>query len=214
MLCFTALLLSVASGVYGQLESDTITIQVTRPINLQTSKPDQVVFTIAVNSPLTAGVDEVLTALQGSPFTLANLSTPRNSGDDQASLQWWFSLTVPIDKWKATAASLAALQQSLLKSGMQLSLVQNSPSIASNPAQSCSASDLIADAQAQAQKVAAAAGLFVGQIVAISDQSSLSERTVPPSPVGLSGFLVNAWFDIFAIPGCYAEVKFKLLRYQ
>ena len=203
----TVFLLGVGSLAYGQLESDTITIQATRPVNLQTSKPDQVVFTIAVNSPLTAGLDDVLAALQGSAITIANLSTLRDSGDGQAPLQWWFSLTVPIDKWKATVATLAALQQSLPKNGMQLSLVQNSQSIAPNQAQSCSTEDLIADAQAQARQVAAAAGLFVGQIIAISGASS-----VPT--VSRLGDFSTGWFNTGTFSNCSAEVEFKLLRYQ
>ena len=218
-LSFTAFLLSAGSLAYGQLESDTITIQAARPINLQTSKPDQVVFTIAVNSPLTAGLDDVLAALQGSAITMANLSTLTNSGDDQAPLRWWFSLTIPIDKWKATVASLAALLRSLPKSGMQLSLVQNSQSIAPNQAQSCSPTDLVAGAQVQAQQVAAAAGLFVGPIIAISDASSGAWGTVgvpnfSAARVSLASILVGSWFNTSALPNCVAEVKFKLLRYQ
>ena len=217
-LCFTTCLLSAESLAFCQLESDTITIQATRPMSFQTLQPDQVVFNVTVNSPLNAGLDDVLAAVQSSGITSANFSNLSNSGDNRAPLQWWFSLTVPIAKWKATVTLLTALQQSINKnnSGMQLSFgVQIlRSSTASSQAQSCSPADLVADAQAQAQKVAAAAGLFVGQIVAISDQSSLPALTIAPYAERVGAFSLNVWYSTPAMPNCVAEVKFKLLRYQ
>ena len=213
--CFAALLLSAASLAFGQLESDTVTIQASRSINLQTSQHDQVIFSIVVDSPLNASLDDVLAALQGIGISMANLSNVFTTGVDQAPLEWRFTLAAPIAKWAATVSSLAALQQSLAtnKSGMRLSIGVQSLQSSSASNQACSASDLIADAQAQAQKVAAVAGLFVGQIVAISDASSgtFARVSMPNRTATIADFVLG---NPYASPSCVAEVKFKLLRYQ
>jgi hypothetical protein len=84
--------------------------------------------------------------------------------------------------------------------------------------QPCSAKDLVTDAQAQAQSVAAAAGFAVGSIIAISDGTS-SSTAIPSFAARLGDFLIGEWFNITAYsipvqPGCHLEVKFKMLRYQ
>ena len=192
-------------------------------MSFQTLQPDQVVFNVTVNSSFNTGLDDVLAAVQSAGITSGNFSNLSNSGDNRAPLQWWFSLTVPIAKWRATVTLLTALQQSINKnnSGMQLSFGVQSlqSSTASSQAQSCSPTDLVAGAQAQAQKVAAAAGLFVGQIIAISDGSSGAWGTVGVPTFfaesgGFASILVGEWFNTSAFSNCVAEVKFKLLRYQ
>ncbi len=209
-ICFTiALLLAAASVVLGQLESDTLTIQASRSVNLQ---PDQAVLYVTVNSSLSMSLDETLAALQGSGITAASFSNVYDAGQDLPRLQWWFTLAVPFTKMKATLATLAAIQQLLGKGGLQMNLSissQFSPELLAS--QVCSLKDLVADARAQAQSMAAAGGFVVGEMSSLSDRGS----GVIASFVSIPNY-VDAFFNpYFALPSaCFAEVKFKLLRYQ
>lgn len=215
----TALLLACASLVFGQLETDTITIQASRSVTLT---PDQVSFYITVTAAPTNSLDQIVAAISGLGITPSNLSGMYGAMDNQSSLQWSFTLATPLTNISATIASLIALQQSMVKnnSGMSLTFQVQGAYVSSEAyqSQSCSAKVLVTDAQVQAQKVAAAAGLAIGQIVAISDGSSFA---VAPTLAFRGGdFSTGTWFNTagfssYAIPsGCSLEVKFKLLRYQ
>lgn len=218
MRAYCLLFLAVAPLAYGQLESDTLTIQASRTPTVQ--QPDQLVFAISVNSILTASLDDVLTALQGLGISTANLSTVYDDGGTPARLQWSFSLAVPIAKANATMAKLLSLQQSLAKSGYFLNVYGASSQVSPELLQSraCSSKDLIADARTQAQNVAAGAGFVVGEIVSLSGGGSAAVPSVVrlvadrPNATGVALSLVPA-FDAPPLP-CFLEVKFQLLRYQ
>jgi uncharacterized protein YggE len=199
---------------FCQLETDTITIQASRSMNLT---PDQAFFSVSVSASPDAGLDQIVAALSGLGITASNLSS-MFAMDNQSSLQWSFTLAVPFTKMKATIATLTALQQAITKNNSGMSLAFGVQGTRVSPesiqSQTCAAKDLVADALAQAQKVAAATGLAIGPIVAISDGSSAT------SPA----YVANAWFAV-GLPsfllgyttmpsGCSLEVKFKLLRYQ
>jgi hypothetical protein len=138
----------------------------------------------------------------------------------QSPLQWLFTLAAPVGKIKATIASLTALQQSIAQnnSGITLTFQVQGTQVSTEliQSQTCAAKDLVADAQAQAQNVAAAAGLAIGPIVAISDGSS----AMPTFAARVGGFLIGNWINTTGLwfdptpSGCYLEVKFQLLRYQ
>jgi hypothetical protein len=216
----TALLLTSASLAFGQLETDTITIQASRFVS---PTPDQVSFYISVVAGPASSLDQIVAALSGLGITASNLSNMYGAMDNQSSLQWSFTLAVPLTKINATIALLITLQQSMVKnnSGMSLTFQLQGAYVSSEAyqSQSCSAKDLVADAQAQAQKVAAAAGFAVGSIIAISDGSS--SATAVYTFAARSGDFAFAnwinptgfWFNT-AAPSCTIEVKFKLLRYQ
>ena len=215
----TTLLLATASLAFGQLETNTITIQASRSVNLT---PDQVSFYISVTADPTSSLDQIVAALPGTGIAASNLSNMYGAVDNQSSLQWSFTLAMPLTKMNATIASLLALQQSIVKNNSGMSLTFQVQGAYVSPkafqSQSCSAKVLVTDAQVQAQKVAAAAGLAIGQIVAISDGSSFA---VAPTLAFRGGdFSTGTWFNTagfssYAIPsGCSLEVKFKLLRYQ
>jgi hypothetical protein len=205
------LFLTAASSVFGQLDSDTVTIQASRSVNLT---PDQIAFYVSVSAGPNTSLDQIVAALSSTGITAANFSNMY--GDNRSSFQWSFTLAVPFTKTTATIASFIALQQSIVKNNSGMSLlfqIQGTQVSESIQAQSCAARDLVADAQAQAQSVAEAAGLAIGPIIAISDGSS---ATAP-------AYVANAWFAV-GVPsfgfvysttpsGCYLEVKFKLLRY-
>ena len=57
---------------FGQLDSNSITVTASRNASLQ---PDQAVFAVSVQSGISASLDDVLAALQGSGITAANLSS-------------------------------------------------------------------------------------------------------------------------------------------
>ena len=215
----TALLLAGASLAFGQIETDTITIQATRSVNLT---PDQASFYITVSADPASSLDQIVAALSSLGITASNLSGMYGAADNQASLQWSFTLAVPFPKMNATIASLIALRQSMVKNkgGMSLTFQLQGAYVSPEAfqSQSCASKDLVADAQVQAQKVAAAAGFAVGLILAISDGTS-SGAGIPSYAARLGDFLIGEWFNTTAYsipvqPGCHLEVKFKLLRYQ
>jgi len=177
-----ALWLVFCSLAFGQLESNSITVSASNNAALQADQAD---FSIVVQSSLTTSLDNVLTALQGSGITAANLSSVNSvqffSENGAASgslllLQWTFSLPVPLTNTKAIIASLTTLQQSIgaQNSGLTLSFAiagtQVSPQLAQS--QTCSFSSLITSATTQAQSLAAAGGLTLGSITALASSTS------------------------------------------
>jgi uncharacterized protein YggE len=206
-----------ASSVFGQLDSDTVTIQASRSVN---PTPDQFIFYVSVNASPSTTLDQIVAALSGSGIAAANLSGMYSGMNNQPFLQWSFELAVPFTKTMSTIASLIALEQSIGQNNSGMSLMFQGTHVSSQAIQSqiCAAKDLVAEAQAQAQNLAAAAGLYIGPILAISDGSSV------PAARGYFGFtsvyavqaswVVNPFLGYSPTPsGCYLEVKFKLLRY-
>ncbi len=185
-----AALLLLASGClcFGQLDSNSVTIQASRTMVLQ---PDVATFSITVSSSSSTSLDQVVTALQGAGITSANLSAvdtmteiPLRSSLPETSLVWTFSLSVPFTTLKNTVATLSTLEGNLAQQSSGLALrfsVQGSDvSPQLRGAQTCPIPDLVADARAQAKKLTDAAGLGLGPILALAD-----------SPVA-----VGQWFDV------------------
>jgi hypothetical protein len=217
---FVALLAS-PSLVSAQTDANSITVVASRNASLQA---DLAVFGVAVTSGLNASLDDVLGALQGSGITLANftgVSTPTLSfigiptalvpvtSAPPPSLQWSFTLAVPLSKIKDTITTLTSVQQNTAKKNNGLSVtfqVQGSQvSPQALQSQTCALPDLIADARAQAQKLADAAGMGVGVILAMSSATSVPTATT----AGLSSFLLGA----VPSPNCILTVKFALQRF-
>lgn len=212
-------LLSSASLLFGQLDSNSVTVTAARNVNLQ---PDLVVFGVVVESGLNTSLDDVLGAMQGSPITMANFTgvsslsyllavlPPNVQPQPVPTLQWTFVLPAPLSKIKDTTAMLLALQQSLAKknNGLKLSFSTQGTQISSQLQQSqgCSIPDLIADARAQAQKLADAGGLSVGTILAMSSETSTPVGNSIPALLGFASF---ASFP----PSCSITVKFALGRF-
>jgi len=160
----TALWLVGASLAFGQLETDTITIQASRYMN---PTPDQVSFYITATADPASSLDQIVAALSGLGITASNLSGMYGANDNRGSLQWSFALPTPLAKISATIASLVTLQQSMVKNNSGMSLTFQFQGAYVSPeafqSQSCSAKDLVADAKAQAQKVAGTAGFAIGR---------------------------------------------------
>jgi len=161
---------------------------------------------VSVQSPLTTGLDDVLTALQGSGITATNLWNVSGGFQQYSnvggmpSLTWTFRLLVPLTNTKTIVASLNTLQQNIAKvnNGLMLSFIIEGTQVSQQLAQSqtCSLSALVTAATTQAQNLAAAGGLTLGSITALSGSSS----TGVSDPYATSS-------------SCAITVKFNVTRY-
>jgi uncharacterized protein YggE len=211
------LLLLAAPPVFAQLENHTLTMTATRSTNLQ---PDQVVFGLSVASGAAATLDQIVAAL-GLGVTSANLTGV--STYSAIPLQWNFTLAVPLANLAATIGSLTKLQQTIVQnnSGLTLTFIVNGTQVSQQlQSQSCSNSDLIADATAQAQKLVAAAGLTLGPIARLSNvplpESSIPQLTAAVARVGGIIQTGAAFAELSLAPApspvtCTLVVKFQLL---
>jgi hypothetical protein len=198
----------VAAVAFGQVTPNSVTVTASRNGNVQ---PDQIVFGIAVNSGLDATRDDIVAALQGSGITLANFSSVNtiqlsSAGQASTALVWSFGLAAPLANMKSTIASLTALQQSLAqkKGGPTLAFSVQGTQVSQQlqQSQACAQSDLISDARALAQKMASAAGVSLGSILAMSTSTS---TTAPGTDLlGLNRY------NFSGSPGCSLTVKFAL----
>jgi len=214
--CLTIIYLIGASLLFGQLDSDTVTIQASRSISVT---PDQTAFYVSISASPATSLDQIVAMLAPIGINASNFTSVFANNQ---SLQWSFRLAVPFTKTTSTIASLIALEHSIGQnnSGMSLMFQIQGTQVSAQAIQSqtCAAKDLVADAQAQAQNLAAAAGLYIGPIVAISDGSSITAAQIyDPStsvPVSRLAFAFPLFGYSTTPSGCYLEVKFKLLRYQ
>jgi hypothetical protein len=214
-----ALLLAVvsASFAFAQLDSNSITVSASRSANLQ---PDQALFAVFIQSDLNTSLNDVLAALQGSGITAANFSGVNSnfgfspSPGQSPTIQWAFGLPVPLTKTKDTVATLTALQQNIGQKNPSLTLsfsiqgTQVSQQLLQS--QTCSIPDLLADARTQAQTLAAAGGVTLGTILAMSSPTSsvaTAARQDYPLNTGISS---SSAFG----PPCVLTVKFAVLRFQ
>lgn len=206
--------------IWAQTET-SLTVTSTRSISVQ---PDQDVLLVTVTTPLSTAFDDVVTAVASTGITAANLlsvsSEPTTPG--MMTLEWQFSLPVPLTTIKTSLNSLAALQQSVgqQNSGWSLtySTEQLQASAAAQAAQPCPAADLLADAQAQAQRlVSASPELSAGPILALSDGTGVANPSPAAPGLVFATFLVGDFSiaNVFAsTPTCTLVVKFALQRYQ
>jgi hypothetical protein len=216
------LFVSCCSVAFGQIDSNSVTVSASTSATLQ---PDQAVFGITVQSPLTTGFDDVLAALQGSGITAANFSGVGTQGQivfsggqvpppNLPTLAWTFTLPVPLTNTKAIVASLTTLQQTIAmqKNGLTLSFNIVGTQVSQQLAQSqtCSLPGLIATATTQAKSLAAAANLTVGRILALSSAAA-------SGVYGASeyvGSVAGTFSTISATPApCTVTVKFALTGY-
>src|SRR5260370_17809459 len=214
---FCFLIFVSASFLFAQTDANSAAVTACRSSNVQ---PDQIAISLSVLSGFDAYFDTVIAALQGSGVTAANFN---GGGVDEmysygsvtnqqvlvSKLRWGFGFGVPLAKLKDTLAALTAVQQSIAKKNNGLTLnfsvqgMQYSPELLQSLV--CKIPDVIADARAQAEQLADAAGLHVGGILAVSSSSSNAVS-------GSFGYnsLVGT---VLAPPSCSATVKFALLRF-
>jgi uncharacterized protein YggE len=210
-----------ALHLFGQLDSNTVTVTASQSMNVQ---PDQVLFAVYVTTPLTASLDDVLAALKGAGITSANFSGVNSAGSGQTVVvtgnlpapteQWAFGLPVPFAQMKATVTALTNLQQSIMQanSGFTLSFSVQGAQISTSllQSQACNIAGLIADATAQAQKLASAAALSLGSILAMSTSTSIQVAN-NSVPVAIPGGFVSS--PLTVPQGCALTVKFSVTRF-
>jgi uncharacterized protein YggE len=207
------------------LDTNSITVTASRNASLQ---PDQAIFGVTVQSGINTSLDDVVAALQGAGITAANFSGVSTlqqgtiiaggfATSTSPTLQWVFALPVPLTKTKDTVASLTTLQQNIAKAnnGLTLSFNIAGTQVSSQLAQSqtCSLSGLIADATAQAQSLAAAGGLYLGAIVAISGSTANVVSSTPPIYISSPGYVSTVSSSFVAPPPCAITVKFVATRF-
>jgi hypothetical protein len=167
------------------------------------------VYSIYVRTGVDASLEDAIAAVQGVGVTASNFQYLQwNVTFDDTTpamrnvLDWYFSITAPLSAAKSTVTQLAALQQSAAKAGNGISItftiqgLQVSPQLAQS--QPCSLNGLLADARAQAAKLAASAGTSVGSVLAISGFT------------GATDTLSNPFASTASIPVCSVTVKFAL----
>jgi hypothetical protein len=159
-------------GYTGNPGPHTISIMASRSAS---PVPDQVVFLIAVQSLVGAGLDDVTGVLTQVGVTGASLSgvsteTYTLNGKAQSVLLWSFTLTEPLANLKNTIAQLQAAQTAIANQNpsLTLSISVATPQTSQQAQPTCPQAALIADATAQAQALAVAAGVSAGQVTALS----------------------------------------------
>jgi hypothetical protein len=211
------LLVLSASLAFGQIDSNAVTVTASRNANLQA---DTVLFGVTITSGVNVGLDDVVAALAGSGVTTANLSSVSSpqfivalspvTQPPPPILQWTFALPVPLAKLKDTATTLNTVQQNIAKknNGLTMSFSVQGTQVSQQLQQSqpCVVADLIADARAQAQKLADAAGLSLGSILAMSSPVT---SIAGSNNASLSSFLIGVQFPPSI---CAVTVKFALIR--
>lgn len=213
--------LTFGLGYSGNPGPHTISITASRSAS---PVPDQVVILIAVQSPVGAGLDDVTGALTQAGISGASTSgvsteTYTLNGNAQSYLLWSFTLTEPLANLKNTIAQLAAAQTAIAKqnSGLTLSISSVSPQTSQQAQPVCSQAALIADATMQAQALAGAAGVSLGQITALDAIVSLPAARVgaviydPLTSVVGSGFASFLLPNLAPVPTtCSLFVQFQL----
>jgi spore germination protein YaaH len=163
------LLFLIAAPVFGQLTPHTLTITATRSTYLQ---PDTVVFGLSVSAGPTTTLDQIVASLSSLGVTSSSLTSVNNTSAP-SNLQWSFNLAVPLASMTATIGTLTKLEQTITQnnSGLTLSFSVGGTQVSQQlqQSQTCSNADLVSDATAQAQKLAAAAGLTLGPVLQLSN---------------------------------------------
>ena len=208
-LLLTLYLLTAPVWLVGQVSAPDRAVTVTAS-RTGAVAPDQGVFSVDVLTAADASLDEILAALSGSGITAANFNSVNtttrlvlmgNGNVSRQYLDWGFTLTGPLSNLKATLGQLSALQTAVAQKDNGMSVVYSLRGTQTSPQalakQNCAAVDLLADARAQAQKLAVAAGLSVGAVVAVNGSSVVT----PPASAFTSGTVQ---------PSCTLTVKFAL----
>ncbi len=221
-------------ATFGQPDPNAITITALRNL---TATPDQVSFALTVVSSANSGLNEITASLQnagiaGAIFTGVYTSqgyTPAVGSQPPAVLQWLFQMTAPLARIKDTFGLLTAAQQAIAANNSGLSLTFSTQGLQTSPdaqkSVACPQTDLVSDARAQAQKVAAAAGVSVGPVLSMSggnpvgvpiptnviSASRAGDFTGASSGSFLLGVISSAPLTSFGYT-CSLAVQFQLLR--
>jgi hypothetical protein len=166
-------------AMFGQTGPNSITITATRTNNIQL---DQVLIGLSVQSPTTAGLDDITGALTGAGISGTSLTGVYTTNlafftkNPQTALVWSFTLTAPLVKLSSTLSQILSAQQSISgnNSGLTLTFYVEGMQVSQQlqRSQPCSQAALLSDAQSRAKQVAAAAGVSVGSILSVGSVAS------------------------------------------
>ena len=185
-------------------DGKSITVAASRTINVA---PDTVTFVVYVNTQAGSSLDDALAQLAGLGLGAGNLQNVYvNSQVTPFTQQWQFSFSVPFSKMKDTNAALQKIASSTVTFWVQGTQISSQL----QAAQDCSYASLLADAQAQARQVTAAAGVALNDVISISDSGS--STAVPASRlgdfVGAVYTVVNPFYS--QSPTCSLVAKFGI----
>lgn len=195
-----------ASAAFGQ---NTLTINASRQVNAQ---PDQSTIGIYVNTDASQTLDQVLALLKPANISATDFASLQAAGSGQ--LQWTFNTPVPLSNLTAVAAALNGL-----KSAGVSYFVEGATASSQATAQACNYGALIGDAQTQANKLAAAAGVTLGPIVSLAQESNGAVGNPFPIwdpltgviPVSRITYLVSSIVTT-PTPSCALAVQFQITR--
>jgi hypothetical protein len=180
--CFGFAMLLAPGLAFSQLDSYTLTVGASRPLN---APPDQQTISFILVADLNTSLDDVLTTLKDAGVTMADLtsvsaeslfrSTPNGTEVTQLPV-WSFSIDVPLSSVNSKLAAVARLQNTILQKRNNWALNFYVAGLKTSPgnAPQCSIPDLMTDARAHAQRLADAIGFGVGQVMAIGDSTEAS----------------------------------------
>lgn len=165
LFCF---LVASAATLFGQSDANTITITATRSIVLPR---DQAVIEVRVNTPADFTLQDVLSLLKDSGITSAHLSNLTDTSQrfvEALALNWTFEFPAPLAKITDTLKTFAALEKAINVPGGSSSMTYAIVELQSSSAgPTCVEADLVADARTQAQKLASAARVTLGQVLEV-----------------------------------------------
>jgi hypothetical protein len=203
---FRCAILILPTLLLAQTPPNSVTVTASRNTN---PAPDQAIVYVVVNTPITGTLDDAVGALQGSGIALADFSgvstTQVFSGRQSITqLQWSFMLTPDLSTLKPTLGMLTGIQQAVAakNNGTSVSFSVQGTQVSQKAAQSqpCSLNDLMADARTQASKLASAANMTAGAVLAVSGAST-------SAAIGAGG---SAFSQYVSTPACSLTVKFAL----
>ena len=183
----------------GQLTPNSVTVTASRNT---TPQPDSARFHIQISAAADVTREDVLAVAAAAGLTAANftgVSSYYNAPNAQG-VTWNFSMTAPLTNLNSTMGLLIALQNSLAKDKKYSLFFSISGSEVSPQSQGCVTTDLIADARAQASKLASAAGLSLGGVQALSG----GVTGAAAASLGIGGV------GSVSSPVCSITVKFSL----
>lgn len=224
------LLLAAAGSAFGQLDPDTITIGASRTIPAQYNVA---AVQVQLSLPQTSTLDDALAIVNAAGFTAGDFTgvsspttfvlNPLVGTLPQLPVYWTLSKTVSTGDVPAILAALDRARNAMLqgKSGTDLLY---SVSNATPPAPDCQYPALIGNAQAQAARVASAAGLKAGSIISIAEGGQTASVPVaafrsgdfgvilPAGQISYATFLLGRISSVPPATGCSITVQFRLIR--
>ena len=191
---FSWLFLLVCVPAYA--ESDAIAVTVTRNVDLP---PDSIYMSMAIVTEQDVTLDQVLQASQALGLTAQNLVSfnlqQYGPSPSQNRLAYAFDLSVPFSKLKETSDKLASVRRTMAANSPAMELQLYSMAVASGASARDQARDgllapLFQEARTRADQLAKAAGVTLGNVVAVSEgwapAGSGNPYYGPTGPIGPS----------------------------